>query len=95
MNYLEKIGFTSEEINIIKKRTNGVIYKLLSDQGRVVTANIKYLKSLGVNNYKEVFIKYPDLFLVDLSNFKETFDKYDREDLVQKLEANPDIIAYL
>jgi len=95
MDYLEKIGFTSDDINVIKKSTTSVIFNLLSEQKRVVNANITYLKKLGVNNYKDIFIKYPDLFLIDNSNFVEIFEKYDKEDLINKLEENIDVFVYL
>lgn len=95
MNYLEKLGFTSEEIGMIKNQTTKVIFNLLSEQKRVVSANITYLKNIGIKNYKEIFIKYSDLFLMDNSNFVDIFDKYDQEDLVEKLNNNIDIFAYL
>lgn len=95
MNYLEKIGFTSEDINMIKNSNTKVIFNLLNEQKKVVTANILYLKKLGVNNYREIFIRYADLFLMDNSNFIEIFDKYDKDDLISKLEDNVDIFAYL
>lgn len=95
MNYLEKLGFTSDEISTIKNTTTKVIFNLLIEQKKVVNANITYLKSLGIKNYKEIFIKYSDLFLMDNSNFIDIFNKYDQEDLVQKLNDNIDIFAYL
>lgn len=95
MNYLEKIGFTSEDISMIKNSNTTVIFNLLNEQKKVVTANILYLKKLGISNYKEIFIRYADLFLMDNSNFVEIFDKYDKEDLITKLENNVDIFAYL
>ena len=95
MNYLEKIGFTSDDINLVKSSTTKVIFNLLNEQKRVVTANILYLKNLGITNYKEIFIKYSDYFLIDNSNFIEIFDKYARDDLVEKLNNNIDIFAYL
>lgn len=95
MSYLEKLGFTSEEITMIRNSTTKVIFNLLSEQKRVVSANITYLKNLGVKNYKDIFIKYSDLFLMDNSNFVEIFEKYDQEDLVEKLNNNLDIFAYL
>lgn len=95
MNYLEKIGFTSDDISEIKNLNTSVIFNLLNEQKKVVTANILYLKKLGVTNYKEIFIKYADLFLMDNSNFIEIFSKYDQEDLINKLKNNIDIFAYL
>lgn len=95
MNYLEKIGFSSDDINIIKNSNTSVIYNLLTEQKKVVTANILYLKKLGIENYKDIFIKYADLFLMDNSNFVEIFNKYDQDDLINKLKDNIDIFAYL
>ena len=42
MNYLEKIGFTSEDISMIKNSNTTVIFNLLNEQKKVVTANILY-----------------------------------------------------
>lgn len=95
MEYLEKIGFSSEDIIAIKHSNTKVILSLLEEQKRVVQANILFLKKLGVSNYKEIFVKYADLFLIDNSNFIEIFNKYDQEDLIIKLKNNIDIFAYL
>ena len=95
MDFLEKNGFTSEDINVIKKTTTKVIFNLLYEQKKLVNANITYLKKIGITNYRDIFIKYPDLFLMDNSNFKDIFEKYDREDLINKLNENIDIFAYL
>lgn len=95
MDYLEKIGFTSDDINLVRNSTTKVIFNLLIEQKKVVNANIVYLKKLGIKNYKEIFIKYSDLFLMDNSNFVEIFDKYDQEDLIEKLNNNIDIFAFL
>ena len=46
MNYLEKIGFTSEEIAMVKDSTTKVIFNLLTEQKKVVNANILYLKNI-------------------------------------------------
>lgn len=95
MSYLEKIGFTSENINSIKENTPEVIFKLLDEKKKMVNANILYLKEIGVTNFKEIFVKYPDLFITDHSNFVETFAKYDQADLVEKLKENIDVFVYL
>ena len=95
MEYLEKIGFSSEDIITIKHSNTKVILSLLEEQKKVVQANILFLKKLGVSNYKEIFVKYADLFLIDNSNFMDIFNKYDQEDLIAKLKNNIDIFAYL
>ena len=61
----------------------------------MVTANINYLKELGVNNYVDAFVNFYNMFLIDTKDFDEIFSKYDREDLVAKLEKNVAIMEYL
>ena len=67
----------------------------LNENEEVVTNNIKYLLELGVTNYVEAFVKFYNMFLIDNETFDEIFSKYDREDLVAKLEKNVAIMEYL
>ena len=48
-----------------------------------------------LNYYKEAFIKFYDMFLIDKSNFMNIFNKYERKDLVGKINQNADIIEFL
>ena len=50
---------------------------------------------LGVKNIHDIFFHYYELFLMDYSNFTSIFNKYDREDLIEKLAKNIAIIEYL
>ena len=62
---------------------------------KLVSANITYLNDLGVKNTSDIFFNYYELFLLDHSNFRAIFDKYDKEDLVEKLAKNVAIVEYL
>ena len=75
--------------------TNFKKAKSIKKGKKLISANIKYLMDLGVKNYREIFLEYYDLFLLDSSNFMGIFNKYDRDDLVDKLEKNIAIIEYL
>ena len=61
----------------------------------LVKANINYLKDLGIENYQEIFKTYYPIFLMDASNFKEIFSKYDISDLIDKINKNMAIIEHL
>ena len=78
------------QINSPKKLLDAI-----KEHKKLVGTNIDYLKELGVRNYKEIFINFYDMFLMDNSNFIEVFAKYDREDLIDKLEKNISIVEYL
>ena len=95
MNYLEKYGFTTEEISNLEKMIPNKITESLISNYKLVCQNLTYLKELGVTNLKEIFIKYYDMFLMDYSNFTSIFKKYDAQDLVEKLQKNVEIIDFL
>ncbi len=95
MNYLEKLGFTQEEIIEFAQNIPENLKKVLTKEEALVSANINFLHELGINNYKEIFITYYDMFLMDSSKFQEVFNKYDQEDLIDKLNKNMTIIEYL
>lgn len=95
MSYLKDLGFSEEEIKTLDKNIPDRLKIKLKDNNKLVTTNLSYLKELGVNNYKEVFNKFYDTFLLDASTFKAIFDKYEPEDLISKIEKNINIIEYL
>ncbi|MDD5835786.1 MAG: hypothetical protein PUD34_01055 [bacterium] len=95
MNYLEKLGFTQEEIIEFVQNIPENLKKVLTKEEALVSANINFLHELGINNYKEIFTTYYDMFLMDSSKFQEVFNKYDQEDLIDKLNKNMTIIEYL
>ena len=53
------------------------------------------MKELGISNYQVAFVKFYNMFLMDNEEFDEIFSKYDKEDLVVKLEKNVAIMEYL
>ena len=95
MDYLEEYNFTSDDISSFTQKVPASVIKLLEENKKLVSNNIKYLKELGVSNYKDVFTNYYEIFLNDDSNFKAIFDKYDRNDLIDKIAKNINIIEFL
>ena len=95
MKYLEEFNFSPDVIAEVLDNTPDKLLALLEEQKKLVSENIAYLRDLGVKNYQEIFIRYYDMFLLDNSNFKEIFDKYERDDLISKLEKNINIVEYL
>ena len=93
--YLKELGFEEEVINSICENIPEAATAKLEEAQEIVTANIKYLIDLGVTNYIDEFIKFYNMFLLDNQTFDEIFSKYDREDLIAKLEKNVAIMEYL
>ena len=95
MKFLDKLGFTKQEIIEVENNTPEMMINKLKEQQKLVTANILFLKELGVTNYKRVIINYYDMFLMDNSNFVDIFNQYDRDDLIDKIQKDISVIEYL
>ena len=95
MKFLLDYNFTDEEIENLSGNIPPLLLEGIFNSYRLVSKNLDYIKDMGVRNYKEVFTKFYDMFLMDNSNFKNIFAKYDKSDLVDKIEANADIIEFL
>ncbi len=95
MMYLKELGFDEETINIMQKNIPDMAIKKIDEHKNTIITNINYLKELGVTNYIEAFVKFYNMFLIDNNKFDEIFSKYDREDLIAKLEKNVAIMEYL
>ena len=95
MKFLESYGITKEEIKEFENNTADVMLETIMTNKKLVKTNIQYLVDLGVKNLYEIFSNYYELFLIDHSNFESIFNKYDREDLIEKLVKNVSIIGYL
>ena len=95
MMYLRELGFDEEIINSMCKNIPALAVEKLIENKELVTNNIKYLIELGVTNHVDAFVRFYNMFLIDNETFDEIFSKYDREDLVAKLEKNVAIMEYL
>lgn len=93
--YLRELGFDEEIINSMCKNIPALAVEKLIENKELVTNNIKYLIELGVTNHVDAFVRFYNMFLIDNETFDEIFSKYDREDLVAKLEKNVAIMEYL
>ena len=95
MDYLSNYGYSSDEINCIVENIPSLIKSALILNQSVVCSNLEYLIKLKIKNYKEVFNTYYDMFLMNPTKFYEVFNKYDQDDLIDKIKKNVGIIEYL
>ena len=95
MKFLEKYGFNKEDINKFLEITPPKMIEELKKEKDLIEVNLSYISSLGIDTYRDIFINYPSMFFMDASVFKETFDKYDRESLIDKLNKNFRIVEFL
>lgn len=95
MKYLEEMGFTKEQIKRINSGISETYIEAVKENKMLIKVNLNYLKDLGVENYREIFVEYYEIFLLEPSSFKAIFDKYDRESLIEKLKQDIRVIEFL
>lgn len=93
--FLEDFDFSSEEIEDFSKKVSFSMGLLLLQSSKLIQLNLSYLRDLGVKNIKDIFFQYYELFLIDSNSFNGIFNKYDSEDLIDKLIQNIAIVEYL
>ena len=93
--FVENMDFDEEHIKEIGDLFAVEALEILTEQKDTVLANINYLKNLGVSNYQDAFLRFYNMFLMEPSSFEEIFSKYDKEDLIAKLEKNIAIMEHL
>ena len=95
MMYLKELGFDNDYIQMLNENLPEKALSKLNAEKDNVIANITFLKDLGINNYQDAFAKFYNMFLLDSATFEDIFSKYDKEDLIVKLEKNIAIMEYL
>ena len=86
--FVNNMGFDEEHIKEMEELFSNEIIDMLNDEKETVFANISYLRDLGVSNYQDAFLRFYNMFLMEPTSFEEIFSKYDKDDLIAKLEKN-------
>jgi len=95
MEYLLHYGFNDIEINDIKEANYSFITQKIGEHKNLVLQNLTFLQELGVTNNKDIFKRHVEMFLMDNDAFEKVFNKYDRDDLIERLKYNPDLVEQL
>ena len=95
LEFLEDMGFDDNYLLEITQRIPVETLALLNENKETVKANILYLKNLGISNYQDAFLRFYNMFLIEPNSFDDIFSKYDKEDLIVKLEKNIAILEHL
>ena len=95
MGFLKELDFSKDEIVKAENNTTDLIINEILDSKEIVMHNLNFLKNYGVVNYKDVFIKFCSMFLMDPSKFANVFTKYEKEDLIEKIKNNVAIVEFL
>ena len=95
MNFLEELNFSEDEIKQAENNVTDLLIKELISAKDLVIHNLKFLQEYGIDNYKQIYINYSRLFLMDPSKFQKIFTKYEKKSLLEKLNFNIDVVEFL
>ena len=88
LTYLCDFGLDSRDLDSLKENVDERTFSELTLFEGLVKENLQFMKDFGLNNYIQVVVKYPEIFLRDAESFRNIFSKFDRDDLLQKVEKN-------
>ncbi len=88
LTYLYDFGLNSRDLDSLKENVDERTFSELTLFEGLVKENLQFMKDFGLNNYIQVVVKYPEIFLRDAESFRNIFSKFDRDDLLQKVEKN-------
>lgn len=95
LNFLINYGFSIEEINKLELDIPAIIIKKFILNKNNFLDNLVYLREIGIINYKEVFVTYYDIFLLDNKKFVAIFSKYEKEELIEFVKNDITVIEFL
>ena len=95
MEYLFDLGFTLEEINNLKSKSDKTDLDKLQFFSRLISNNYNHLKSYGISNIKVCFINHVKMFFINPDKFRNIFNKYDKNDLIRCIEKNDMVLEKL
>lgn len=95
MKYLLDLNFTDEDLFKLEEQTDSELHEELDNSQKLVRKNIQSLVDLGIDNYKDLFLAYPEMFLMDNEQLTKTLNKYDTADLIEHLKTDINVFPQL
>ena len=73
MGFLKDLNFSQDEIEMAESNVTDLIINEMLSSKDIVIHNIKFLQEYGIVNFKDVFINFASMFLMDPSKFSNIF----------------------
>lgn len=89
MEYLNEFGLDSTDIEIMMENIDENTFSDITLFKNLIKDNIVFLQDFGIKNCNKIIVKYPEIFLRDKSSLENVLSKFDKEDLIEKVDNNP------
>ncbi len=88
MSYLMDLGFSETFIDDIRKTYDENVIDLIKLEDYNITEIVKYLREIGIKYVEDLFLSYIELFLRDVDEVKEAFNKHNIDEIVNKINED-------
>ena len=92
MEYLYEFGLDSTDIEIMTENISENEYSDLTLFKNLIKVNMQYLNDFGIKNSNKILVKYPSILLRDTASLENVLSKFDKEDLIEKVDNNPAVL---
>lgn len=92
MEYLYEFNLDNTDIDIMTENLDADTYSDLTLFKNLIRDNVRFLQDFGIKNYNKILVRYPDIFLRDTSSLENVLSKFDKDDLIAKVENNPAVL---
>ena len=92
MEYLYEFGLDNTDIEIMTENLDDNTYSELSLFKNLIKTNLLFLKDFGIKNYNKIMVKYPEILLRDTASLENVLSKFDKDDLIEKVDNNPAVL---
>lgn len=88
MNYLKKYGLTDEDIDEIYDNLSDEDWYTINCMDTRVKKILDYFNSLGITNFKDMFIYKPNIFNQHVDEIENYINESNIPDIVEKLKED-------
>ena len=88
MNYLKKYGLTDEDIDEIYDSLSDEDWYTITCMDTGVKKILNYFSSLGITNFKDMFIYKPNIFDLSVNEIEKCINECNIPDIVEKLKED-------
>ena len=92
MNFLIELGVNKEIVDYLENTlSNQVIYAININEDNI-KKNYRYLKQIGIRTVDDFLIRGLEELFVDNKTFKDTINKFGKDDFIEKINDSSDYI---
>lgn len=88
MDYLKKYNLTDEDLQEIYENLSYENWSNITGSSTKVKGVLDYLASIGITNFKDIFLYKPSVFYLYAEDIKKYIEECEYPDIIEKLKED-------